>query len=588
MKRLNFSLLIIALFSLICLSCSKPLEGDLILSNVNIIDVISGDIQQEMDVSIKGDSIFRIIRHKAKTQYDANQVIDATDNYLIPGLWDMHTHTWWAYNEFSPLLLAYGITGVREMFGGDLASINKIKEDLANGNKVGPMIISSGPIVDGDPPTWGGSDVARTPEEGRKIVRDQKAAGADFVKVYFSLENDVYLAMADEAQKQSIPIGGHIPSKVSLEEALEAQHWGIEHGWGILDNCADHTALSEMDSLQTTRYNLQYAYDRMEKVMQTFDDAKIDETLNLLTEKNVWICPTFVAHLGAIRELDINYPMDDHVYYMPEFVYAGWGIEKDSVLSDESARRIAIDSAFLNRFLSMTRSLANKNIRLLAGTDYPVPYTYPGISLHEELQVFVEKAGLTPLQALQSATWNPAIFMGKEAEMGSIETGKTASLVLLDKNPLEDINNTRSINAVIVAGNYLEGHVLRNEIDAIAAKNKLPKIWERLYTAIEDTNIDQAITLYHNLKQEQPDAYNFDEEQLNTLGYELLEAGKTEKAIKILRLNIKTYPDYANGYDSLGDAYMEAGMKQEAIAAWEKAVAKGSLATQSKLDVLKE
>lgn len=569
------------------LNCSKTLEGDLIITNVNIIDVKTGNIESAMDIVINADTIASILIHKGNTKYHSENIINATDKYLIPGLWDMHAHSWWAYENFFPLLIANGVTGIREMLG-DFETLKRIREEIKDGKIIGPMIVSCGPIVDGNPPSWDGSDIADTPEKGREIVRNQKENGAEFIKVYFSLENDIYKAIADESKKLNIPIGGHIPSKVSLIEALKANHHGIEHYWGVLDNCADKQKLEQMDAAKVGRYSAQYAYDRMNMVLTTLDSTKIDSTIQLLGKHKAWITPTFMAHLGALRENDNNYKIDKHVDYLPNYIYEGWKIEKDSILSETTKTRIKIDSTFLKHVTTITKPLLEQGAQFLAGTDIPVSYTYPGFSLHEELSYFVTEAGFTPLEALQTATINPAIFLKKEDKLGTVQPGKLANLLLLEKNPIDDINNTRSIHSVIVSGKYLEGEKLRDDIEAIATKNRLPKIYEVLQPIITEQGVEKAIVQYHQLKKEQPNAYNYDEEQLNTLGYELMESGKTHEAVKILELNIEVYPDYINGYDSLGDGYLSNGEKEKALDIWEKAVAKGSYSTRPKLEQLKK
>ena len=577
---------IILLYCLICLfSCSKTIEGDLIITNVNIIDVKTGTINLNMDLIVKGEEITSIIQHENNVNYIAKKVIDGDEKYIIPGLWDMHTHTWWAYEEFFPLLIANGVTGIREMFT-DLRAIKEIKTEIETGKIIGPKIYNSGPIVDGNSPTWDGSDVADSPEKGREIVRQQKASGADFIKVYFSLEKDVYLAIIDEAKKQNLRVSGHLPAKVSLEEAINAGHKSFEHFFGVLDNCSDVQGLLQIDNARDSKFDGNFFYKRLEHIISTYNPKKLNSTINLLSENKSWMCPTLTVNKGVIRNHDPNYTDNERISYMPEFALNGWNIEKDSIVSEVSKKRYALETEFYNKMIPILKLLQDKSVNFLAGTDYPNAYTYPGFSLHEELQIFVEEAGFSPLEALQTATLNPAIFMEKESEFGTVEMGKLANLVLLNKNPLVDIKNTTTIEAVILSGQYLNGNELRANIEEIARKNKLPKIWERLISVINSDGIASAISIYKKLKTEQPDAYNFDVEQLNTLGYELLETNKIKDAIKIFELNVEEFPDYANGYDSLGDGYLANNDEEKTIEVWEKAVELGSSGTKQRLENL--
>jgi len=583
LKYFSFALISFQLF----FSCSKPIEADLVITNVNIIDVKTGDVHSNMDVIIDGETITSIFEHKNNSNYKSANVIDGTDKFLIPGLWDMHTHTWWGYKDFFPLLLANGVTGIREMFG-DLDTIKKIRLEIASGDIIGPMIFSAGDIIDGDPPSISSSDVAKTPEEGRELVRKQKAEGADFIKVYNSLERDVYFAIADECKKQNIMLAGHIPHKITLTEALSVNHSSIEHFFGILDYSSDTKGLFQIDSLRTKRFNYLEHYKRTDYLNKTYNKSKENEVIALLSKSDIWICPTFTVHKGFIRQYDYYYS-DDRIDYMPDYAMNDWKwiTASDSILSKDNARMLNIDKTWYNLMISLIKPLQTSGAKFLAGSDYANPYTYPGFSLHEELEIFVEEAGLTNLEALQTATINPAIFMGKESEFGTIENGKLANLVLLDKNPLDNINNTRSINSVLISGQYFEGQKLRDNIEEIAKLNRLPKINDVLFKIIQQQDIESAISEYHNLKETQPEAYNFSVSQLNGLGYQLLGIQKIQEAIAIFKLNTDMFPEDGNAYDSLGDAYLANNDTINAIKAYETAVKKGFNVSKPKLESLK-
>ncbi len=578
---------VIFLYCLFCFfSCSKTVEGDLIITNVKIIDVNTGDIESNMDVVIDAEKITSIIQHEDNSNYKAETVIDGTEKFLIPGLWDMHTHTWWGYEDFLPLLLANGITGVREMFG-DMETVKKIRNEITLDNIDGPIIISAGDIVDGDPSSMKSCVVAKTSEEGREIVRKQKENGVDFIKVYNSLNREVYFAIADECKKLNMVLAGHIPHKITLEEALNANHASIEHFYGILEYCSDTKGLFLIDSLRKTRYNYKELYKRTDFVNKTYNKSKEKEVIALLSKNNAWVCPTFTVHKGFIRQYDYYYK-DDRVDYMPDYAMNGWKWlkESDSILSDDDSRMLNIDKTNYQLMLSLIKPLQDSGVNFLAGSDYANPYTYPGFSLHEELQIMVEEAELTPFQALQTATINPAIFLKKDKEIGSVEIGKLASLVLLNKNPLEDIKNTTTIDAVIVKGKYLEGNKLRAKIEKIAAINRMPKIREVISKIISEEGLDVALIEYQRLKKERFNDYNFNEDQLNTLAYELMQTGRTNDAIPLLEFNVKVFPEYGNGYDSLGDAYVANNDTINAIKAYETAVAKGFNISKSKIEAI--
>lgn len=575
-------LVVILIFFLTWLSsCSDSLKGDLIISDVNIVDVETGDIIPNQDVAIIGDFITTITPSKSNRNYVSDRIINGRNKYLIPGLCDMHTHTWWGYEDFFPLLLANGVTGIREMFG-NLEAVKSIRKKIKNGDIQGPDIISAGEIICGAPPSLKTCVVAKTPEEGREYVRDQKANGADFIKTYNMLEKDVYLAISDESKKQDIVLAGHIPLKVLLPEALDAGHASIEHFYGILEYISDTAGLRKIDEARNTRFNYLEYIKRANHIVETYDDSKEEAVIKLLAENEAWICPTFTVHKGFIRTYEFNFE-DERKLYMPEYAINNWFSQKDSVLSETDLKNLKVEEDYYDMMISLSKPMIEQGIRFLAGSDYSNPYTYPGFSLHEELQIFVEEAEFTPLEALQTATINPALYLEHETKIGTVEVGKRASLVLLNANPLEDITNTREIEGVVLRGDYLEGDSLRADIDTIAAKNKLPKISDVIKPLIVEQGIEAGIAEYRQISKNSPDQYNFDREQLNSLGYNLLEMEKPEEAIRIFELNIEMYPDYANGYDSLGDAYLTIGDTTKTIKVWEKAIELGSATTKERL-----
>jgi hypothetical protein len=463
--------LAIIVFTFIASGCSRQLRGDLIIKNATVICVEDGAVNSSMDIGITKDRITDIVPTRKKTNYITNQLIDGSGQYIIPGLWDMHTHTWWAYNEFFPLLLANGITGIREMWG-EPDSIDIIRSRIDRGVIIGPDIISSGAIIDGKPPYWDGSDIADSPSAAREIVRNQKAKGADFIKVYSYLERDDYFAIADECKKEGISFCGHIPFKISLEEAVHAGQGSLEHFYGMLDFCSKEkefltTTMRDtncIDSLFEARTFSTFIH-RMRFETTTYDTSKLSGLITLLAESNSWLCPTMITTVGAIDRLKPDFEPKEIIRYMPDFAVEGWQPRSDSALLRKRSMDRAILNEWYNLVISLFRPLKDGGVNFLAGTDYPNPNCYPGFSLHDELQLFVEKAGFTPLEALQTATVNPALFLKLNTETGSVEVGKKANLLLLKANPLENINNTRQIEAVILRGQVHRSTVLMNSLE---------------------------------------------------------------------------------------------------------------------------
>lgn len=456
--------------------CSKKLKGDLIIKNISVIDVLDGTIDNSMDIVIIQDRITEIIPHRESNTYLANEIIDGKDKFIIPGLWDMHTHTWWAYKEFFPLLMANGITGIREMWG-EPTEVKQIRNKIDSGLVIGPDIISSGAIIDGDPPLWKGSDIADSPEKARALVRNQKAQGADFIKVYSYLERDVYFAIADECRKEGIPFSGHIPFKISLEEAIHAGQGTLDHFFGVLDFCSTEKeflttamrAADKNDSLFGAR-KFSTFLTRMQFENKTYDPSQLSNLMSLLAKSNSWVCPTMIATEGSIDRSTPDFKPKDIINYMPDFAVEGWVPRNDSASIKSRERNRKIESDWYNQTTSLFKPLKDGGVKFLAGTDYPNPNCYPGFSLHDELQSFVEKAAFTPLEALQTATINPALFLKIDKELGTVEMGKKANLLILNANPIENINNTRQIDGVILRGRFYKSTVLNDALEQIVRK----------------------------------------------------------------------------------------------------------------------
>jgi imidazolonepropionase-like amidohydrolase len=437
------------------------IKADLLIKNINVIDVKTGKVKHSVDVVIRRDKIYKIVKSKKSSEYQARQIVDGTGKFLIPGLWDMHTHIGANYKLFFPLLLANGVTGIREMWGNP-TEIKKIRAEISSGAIDGPMIITSGNIIDGNPPTSANMNVAETPEQGREIVRKQKAGGAEFIKVYFNLKKDVYLAIADEAKKLNLPLAGHLPNRVSLEEAVKAGHKSFEHFYNILEFYGDQKGLNQIEENREGRFAGDNFYVRVDYGYKTFDPAKSKEAIKLLKNDDVWICPTYTAHKGFMRDFDPSYTDDKRLAFMPENFVTRWTANKKKPLTEKQVAQWNSDKLWYARVLTESKKYKENGIKFLAGTDVANFFVYPGFSLHEELEIFVNEAGFSPLEALRTATINPAEFLNLENQLGTVEEGKSANLVILNKNPLENISNTKSIDGIVLSGKYKSKTDLKN------------------------------------------------------------------------------------------------------------------------------
>src|SRR5208282_4687118 len=282
-----------------------------------------------------------------------------------------------------------------------------------------------------------------TPDDGRRAVDEMKRRGVDFIKLQSLIPRDAAFAIADEANIQEIPFEGHVSDSVRESEMSNAGMHSFEHLIGIFEG----SSTLEDDFLRGGKTEA--------KFLASYDPARAAALAALLAKNQTWQCPTLVWERGG-NLIDVtDFSKDERAKYVPAYwKEQTWKRFTEQVKSDFNTDDLATRKAFLDKELEVVQLLHKAGVPFLAGTDTPPGvYIFPGFSLHEEMQRFVA-AGFTPLDALQTATLNPARFLGMEEQIGTIEKGKLADLVLLSANPLEDISNTQKIAAVIVNGHY--------------------------------------------------------------------------------------------------------------------------------------
>ena len=444
-----------------------------VLTHVTVIDIPRGRAQSEMTVVLEAQHIVALGRGRNIKVPQSAQVIDATGKYLIPGLWDMHVHEW-NKEVFFPLFIANGITGVRDMFS-PLPPIKQWRAEMAAGTTIGPRIFAAGIFVDGPYPFCKPCTIAvSNADEGRKAVLQVKEMGADFVKVYSMVPRDAYLAIADEAKRQHMVFAGHVPEFVSAAEASDAGQKSIEHLMGILVSCSvkeaelrkDNEAKLRADGIRQDTAMLEQA-----AALDSFDNNKASALFARFVKNGTWVCPTLTVLRAVAFSNEADFRNDPRIKYIPEslkqpFWEDAYGWKEHTPEFNAQAKRV------YQKQLEVVGMMNRAGVRLIAGSDTANPYVFPGFSLHDELALLVQ-AGLTPAEALRTATINPAIYFDLEKSLGTVEKGKIADLVLLDANPLTDINSTRRIDAVIVGGRYLPKETLQKmlaEVEAMVNK----------------------------------------------------------------------------------------------------------------------
>jgi imidazolonepropionase-like amidohydrolase len=309
-----------------------------------------------------------------------------------------------------------------------------------------------------------------TVDEAKKQVRLYKQEGMDFIKVYNQLSREVFLAIIEEAKLQKIPVLGHVPYSMTAAEVTELGQHSIEHNIDMLVTCSgeEEKLRQELETLPKNmppgaapRQNVDI------KAMQTFDEQKATGLFKRFIKNNTWICPTLVIPSRSLKNAD-ELSKDDRLKYINEQFRNQWNNQmrqRNINPVTENGRQL------LKMRIEIVGLMHRTGVNILAGSDFMNPYVIPGFSLHDELELLVQ-AGLSPLQALQTATINPAKYLRRENKLGAVAAGKFADLVLLDANPLENISNTKKIHAVIANGKLLQRTDLDNLLNRVEQQAK--------------------------------------------------------------------------------------------------------------------
>ena len=422
----------------------------LVILHATVIDPATSSAQPDRAVVVRGHRITEVAPAANFQTPGEAHVVDATGQFLIPGLWDMHVHSvfgdWFpgGRDVILPLFIANGVTGVRDM-GGELSVLLGWRTAIAAGTLVGPRMVVAGPMLDGyladgKSMRFPSSVPVTSPADAVAAVRSLASQHVDFIKVQSEVPHDAYLAAAAEAHRLGLPIVGHVPTRVRVGEVIDAGQKSIEHLMGLFEGC----------STQEDRFIA--GNGNMQLLLASYDPARCDALLKRLAQAQVWQCPTLAWQRGETL-LDLldqnNQPL---ARYVPMSWRTGsWHKFTDAIMLDIRKDPLSRRQEYWHRNLTMTGALHRAGVPILAGTDAaPGVFVVPGFSLHDELTEMVA-AGLTPMEALQTATSNPARFWNR-TDIGRVAPNALADLVLLAKDPTVDIHNTTTIRAVVADG----------------------------------------------------------------------------------------------------------------------------------------
>jgi imidazolonepropionase-like amidohydrolase len=442
----------------------------LTIQHATVIDVRSGQLHPHRTVVIEGNRITAVIRDGRRPA--SGTIVDAHGRFLIPGLWDMHTHVFFdrtaadGKDLILPLFVAFGITGVRDM-GSALDPVLEARAAIAAHQWLGPRMVVFGPMLDGPKSSYKAAIAITTPESGRQAVDMLHSRGVDFIKVQSGVPRDAYFAIAEETRRDHIEFEGHVPDAIRASEAIDAGQRTFEHLIGIFE-----ASSPDQNTYLTGSYGDKQGTKSVGKLLSTYDPARERQIVALIAQHHVWQCPTLYWERGQWLVDSIDYRKDPNLRFAAHSWQVQWPAMQKGIAGSLDTDPLATRERFVGHELGIVHRLQAAGVPFLAGTDTPAGVDLiPGISLHQELERFVA-AGFTPLQALETATLNPALFLHRSADLGAVEAGKLADLVLLDRNPLTDIRNTRSVSAVVLDGRYLskeELEQLRSHLIQIAA-----------------------------------------------------------------------------------------------------------------------
>ncbi|MCY3969053.1 MAG: amidohydrolase family protein [Acidobacteria bacterium] len=445
-------------------STTSAVLRDTAFVGVNVLSMAEDEVGAVSDqtVLVSGGVIARVGNRDQVSVPETFTVVEGAGKYLMPGLADMHVHLeYFDDPRVLDLFLANGVTTVRNMDGRPY--ILEWRDRIARREWPGPRIHTAGPILDGDPPLRDDNLAIASAGDARRAVRDQRAAGYDFIKVYTNLSAEAYAVVLETARENGLPVAGHVPRGVDVEDALISGIRSIEHV----------AELGDLVEAEDSPFRNGWHWSKLYLGMPV-DTTSFARAAGLVADSQVWIVPTMVQ---ADRAIAPRAAIDAWLAE-PELAYVGarrrriWqslvGRSLDRMDSEDWA---LVEAGRANR-LRFVSSLHDAGAALLLGTDTPNPFVVPGFSIHDELANF-EAAGIDRGRILALATREAAVFLETDSEVGTVEVGKVADLILLDDSPLESLDVLRRPVGVMVGGAWLPSETLADALDSIRSRGGL-------------------------------------------------------------------------------------------------------------------
>jgi len=462
--------LLVVVASLIDSTAHAQSPADVLIRHATIVDVEHARLIADQAVATSGDRILAVGPDGEIAQaWKAAKTLDAGKRFLIPGLWDMHVHFGGGVDLIEenkallPLYVAHGITTIRDCSGDLPEQVLAWRREIAGGALFGPTLLSSGPKIEGIKPVWKGTLETGSKAEVDAAIAKLKALDVDFVKITDStLAPELFLYAVSRARAAGLRTSGHIPLGITVRQAVDAGLSSIEHmDYAVRAGVKDEPAIVAAFAAGSI--------DRAEAAKRLdagFDSSTAKSAYEYFAQKGIAVTPTLNgSRILAWLDRD-THEKDEYLAYIGPKLRAtyDWRVQR---AAQADAAAIAARHARFERSASVLEMLQQAGVTIMAGTDagFLNSFNYPGIGLHDELSLFVAN-GLTPAQALSSATRAGPGWFGKLDRYGAIGKDKAADMVLLDRNPLEDIAATRTIRAVILRGTVHE----RAALDAMLSR----------------------------------------------------------------------------------------------------------------------
>lgn len=515
LKHITLSLVALLLFSfLVLVGCvSWPLPeapgpastAPLLLDNVHIVDVATGQIHPQQAVWIDQGRISKITASEAvavnrsaavhtERMADGRLKVHAGGRFLMPGLSDMHTHSLQLSPQLHhPLWIAAGVTAVRDLSGCMLepdsfqactADRKGWQQEQQAGQRTSPNYwlhssyqLNGGPEVPADYPAF---FKLQSAADASALVAHYKAQGTDFIKVYEKLSLQQYQWLVAAADEADLTLAGHQPWLVSFTQMLEASQRSVEHGRVFIFECADAIKTYKQQPLSRS-----FQPEQWRELLQSQNPELCQQLMQHMALSNTWWSPTLLTlQLGA-KAGEPAFRQDQRLKFVPYLLQLLWQGDADGMLKNAyDSNGLNVHAELLQLAQQQLKQAQQAGVKILAGTDTPDSFVFAGSGLHDELALY-QQAGLTPLEVIQTATLNPAVFTGMAAETGSVAVGKTADLLLLNHNPLLDVASMRQPEAVVLAGFWYPKRSLQQleafaEEQANSIRLNLHLLWDML------------------------------------------------------------------------------------------------------------